>query len=287
MSSASPAPTTSPAPLNLGYLGSGWRHYDRHPIPPVRRTRWDFVFVFEGACFPTPYHRPPTAGRLPSDAPCLHAFHRDDCYGWDDPSPLGSDVLVLQFHTIPPALAALLNVGSPLRLALSPPTASRWRTLRGDLRARLQHPDDLLPLRLERVLIDLTLLIHDLVSATGRPPIASAAGSFDRWKVERSLAWFEEHLWESPGVDAAAAEVGCSPGHLRKLYARAGFASPQVEFQRRRMAAAVAWLRQGETPKTVAARLGFSEVSAFARAFRRCVGHPPGTERKAAAAPLD
>lgn len=270
------SPLAANPALNLGYLGIGWRDYARLPLPARCRLRWDFVFVFAGACYPEPFITPATLLARPR----LYLFHREAHYGWTDPNPAGSAVLVLHFEHIPPQLAAWLSPGGHRCFPLAPATADRWRLVGPTLREHLRQPDDLLALRVERVLIDLTLLVAALAGPScPTTPAPTGHDGYDQWKVERSLAWFEEHLTEAPRVATVAAEVGCSPGHLRKLYARAGFAAPQVEFQRRRMATASTWLQGGATPKDVAARLGFSEVSAFARAFRRTLGHPPGRLR--------
>ncbi|HEY9248255.1 MAG TPA: helix-turn-helix domain-containing protein [Rariglobus sp.] len=68
----------------------------------------------------------------------------------------------------------------------------------------------------------------------------------------------------------------CRGAHLRRLFAEEGRPSPQAELVRLRMDVAKRCLLDGWTQKAVAELLGFSEPSAFARAFRDFEGMPAG-----------
>ncbi|WP_332835123.1 helix-turn-helix transcriptional regulator [Geminisphaera colitermitum] len=74
----------------------------------------------------------------------------------------------------------------------------------------------------------------------------------------------------------AARAVGCSASHLRRLFHKAGHPSPRCVLQRMRLEAAAECLALDWPQKKVAEYLGFSEPSAFARAFTRHFGSPPG-----------
>ncbi|HEX6344683.1 AraC family transcriptional regulator [Umezawaea sp.] len=86
---------------------------------------------------------------------------------------------------------------------------------------------------------------------------------------------------QDPGVrvDAAAARLAISGQHLRRLLRREGTSFQGIREDVLR-GLAVAGLRRGrESVEDLSRRLGFSEPSAFRRAFARWVGSPPGEYR--------
>ena len=49
--------------------------------------------------------------------------------------------------------------------------------------------------------------------------------------VARAIAWLDEHAAEQPGLEAVAAEVGMSPGHLQRVFTRWAGVSPKQYVQ--------------------------------------------------------
>lgn len=81
-----------------------------------------------------------------------------------------------------------------------------------------------------------------------------------------------------PSVDAVAAELTMSPQTLRrKLHDEEHTTAREIREQILRDAAITALVRGDETVAALSRRLGFSEPSAFSRAFRRWTGSPPGS----------
>jgi AraC-like DNA-binding protein len=81
-----------------------------------------------------------------------------------------------------------------------------------------------------------------------------------------------------PEIEAAARALGTSRRTLQRQLAREGTSYREV-VDTLRDELARAWLTSGLSPGEVAFLLGFSEVSAFHRAFCRWTGSPPGAWR--------
>lgn len=83
-----------------------------------------------------------------------------------------------------------------------------------------------------------------------------------------------------PAPDDIAAQLSISTQHLRRLLRAEHTSIGQIKEDILRDAA-IASLTRGEEPmESLADRLGFSEASAFRRAFRRWTGQPPGAFRQ-------
>ncbi|ADD43552.1 AraC family transcriptional regulator [Stackebrandtia nassauensis] len=80
-------------------------------------------------------------------------------------------------------------------------------------------------------------------------------------------------------LDAAAARLAVSPQTLRRRLAAEGTSFRALKDQLRRDAAIEALSRGDESIEDLGRRLGFSEASAFHRAFRRWTGDSPGSYR--------
>ncbi|SHG10529.1 AraC family transcriptional regulator [Streptoalloteichus hindustanus] len=86
-----------------------------------------------------------------------------------------------------------------------------------------------------------------------------------------------------PGLDEVAARLSVSPQTLRRQLREEGAAFSRIKDQVRRDAAVAALVAGRESIEELALRLGFSEASAFHRAFRRWTGASPGSYRAASA----
>jgi AraC-like DNA-binding protein len=88
-----------------------------------------------------------------------------------------------------------------------------------------------------------------------------------------------------PSSEQVAARLSVSLQHLRRRLRAEGTSIGQIREQIL-MDAAIASLTRGHEPVSqLSARLGFSEPSAFRRAFRRWTGCPPGAYRPGADPP--
>jgi AraC-like DNA-binding protein len=82
-----------------------------------------------------------------------------------------------------------------------------------------------------------------------------------------------------PSSEQVAARMSVSLQHLRRRLREEGTSISQIR-EKILKDAAIASLARGDEPVSkLSARLGFSEPSAFRRAFRRWTGRPPGAFR--------
>lgn len=86
---------------------------------------------------------------------------------------------------------------------------------------------------------------------------------------------------EAVTVDDVAKRLAVSAQHLRRLLRDEGTSFREIKEEILRDEAIASLVRGGETVEELSERLGFSEPSAFRRAFRRWTGNPPGSYRPA------
>jgi AraC-like DNA-binding protein len=81
-------------------------------------------------------------------------------------------------------------------------------------------------------------------------------------------------------ADQVAARLSISPQHLRRRLHDEQTSFTQIREEVLRDAAVASLTSGSESTADLSRRLGFSEESAFRRAFRRWTGSPPGAYRK-------
>jgi len=96
-------------------------------------------------------------------------------------------------------------------------------------------------------------------------------------QVRRILERGLRGAWPTP--DEAAAALSMSTQNMRRLLRDEGTSVTRIKEDLLRDAAVTALVRGDETVAQLAERLGFSEPSAFHRAFRRWTGSAPGAYR--------
>ncbi|MEO3790428.1 AraC family transcriptional regulator ligand-binding domain-containing protein [Nonomuraea sp. B10E15] len=80
-------------------------------------------------------------------------------------------------------------------------------------------------------------------------------------------------------ADDVAARLSISPQHMRRLLRQEGTSFQRIREEVLRDLAVASLERGRESIEEISSRLGFSEPSAFRRAFTRWVGSPPGAYR--------
>jgi AraC family transcriptional regulator len=100
-------------------------------------------------------------------------------------------------------------------------------------------------------------------------------------KIDRAIAYIDEHILERPALGEIAAAACLSPYHFHRSFSRI-VGEPVVAYVRRRALAKAAWAlihQAGESITAVALEHGFSSHSDFSRAFKSVYGMTPAEFR--------
>ncbi|WP_170321593.1 AraC family transcriptional regulator [Acrocarpospora pleiomorpha] len=199
----------------------------------------------------------------------------------DDPEHLGAEILAALVHRMLGWLVGRRVGLRELRLPWpAPPYAADYEIVFG------RHPAfgaDRLALVFDRRLLSAPLIRdeEDLADyLSDQPHIWFATrdyGSSTADQVRKILAHGLRGSWPTP--DDVAARLSVSTQHLRRLLRAEHTSIGQIKEDLLRDAAVASLARGEESIADLAGRLGFSEASAFRRAFRRWTGRPPGAYR--------
>lgn len=183
----------------------------------------------------------------------------------------------LSFHLSPELVDSLGGGGEPWRSGRVPPLAEL--AVLGELaQAAAQGRSDL-------ALDEAAMLLAARFSAlaAGRSPGRSGAGSRDRRRAVEAALWLDARAHESIDLAQVAREVGLSPFHFLRLFARVLGVTPHQYLVRARLRRAASLLPDATRSITeVAYEVGFNDLSHFVRSFRRAAGVSPRGFRRAA-----
>jgi len=120
----------------------------------------------------------------------------------------------------------------------------------------------------------------DLVSGQERRPVDAPAR--DRRRAVDAARWLDAHAHEQLDLERAAREVGLSPFHFLRLFARVLGVTPHQYLVRSRLRHAARLLADDARSITeIAFGVGFGDLSNFVRTFHRAAGVSPRAFRKA------
>ncbi|MCC5849200.1 MAG: helix-turn-helix transcriptional regulator [Verrucomicrobia bacterium] len=257
----------------LKYINAGERFYADKPVFAYARGAVEFQVVLKGKARPSreDTHFPEV------EAPVLWVNGPESEHGWTDLPGERSEVIVFQFHEVNQVVLRALGPKGFIYKKLLPEEVREIQKIHADLKRMMDAPISLDPLRMDRAKADLCLLaLRDLPRDQLRE-----VHEYAETKVDQAISWYRERLTQSPSVRQLAAAVHVSPVHLRRLFQHTLGRSPHAVMNEIRMENALRWLRDEHMQVSeVSARLGYSEPSAFTRAFRTWYRHPPGHARQ-------
>ncbi len=116
-------------------------------------------------------------------------------------------------------------------------------------------------------------------------PTEPVAERFDAEAVNAAIREAQEHVHLRDGRDVTLAAMAAAAGLERRTFLRrfqSATGQTPIDYCRQvRIARAREFVEDGHLPlKGIAEKLGYADVSAFAKAFRRAYGTPPGLYRK-------
>ena len=99
-------------------------------------------------------------------------------------------------------------------------------------------------------------------------------------KIEAALSYINEHLAEDLSVELLAEKVYLSRFHFMRLFKENTGSTVHAYIRQKRLLYAAKLIRSGTNANKAAADSGFSDYSAFHRAFRECFSVNPGELKK-------
>ncbi|MBA3708925.1 MAG: helix-turn-helix transcriptional regulator [Planctomycetes bacterium] len=256
----------------LRYVNAGERRYDVNPVPVVKRLNWEFEAVVGGRMAPLFHDRP-----YPPRARTLWVFPPSMPHGWTNVPRERCEVAVVQVASAPEPLRSLAEARGFLAAELRDDEIARICELTAGLMRENVDPTALGGLLVQRAVADLCLIALRAEPVRHLPAVARRA----RDVAESAVAWYAEHLPCDPTLEEVAQAVGASASHLRRIFHQAFRRSPHAVLQSVRFDRAHELMRDRRlTLESVARSCGFSEASAFSRAYRTHHGHAPGSWRK-------
>jgi len=124
---------------------------------------------------------------------------------------------------------------------------------------------------------------HFVEIVAGRKRSPPKVRPVDRRRAVAAALWIDAHSHEPVDLDGAAREVGLSPFHFLRLFAKSVGVTPHQYLVRCRLRHAARLLADDARSITdVAFDVGFGDVSNFVRTFHRAAGVSPRAFRRAA-----
>lgn len=125
-------------------------------------------------------------------------------------------------------------------------------------------------------------LIMQLLIQIGRMSAAAPERAETQYdiKIQRALSYINENLSRELTVDTLAEQVYLSKYHFMRLFKAQTGSTVHAYVRQKRLLCAARLIREGAPVSKAAADSGFSDYSAFHRAFRECFGISPGQLKK-------
>jgi AraC family transcriptional regulator len=201
--------------------------------------------------------------------------HRGDDYLCTHDHVHGDECLSFQFA--PDWVEAIGGEGGIWRTGSVPPLAELM-VLGGLAEAAAESRSDI---GLDELGLLLAARFVEVVS--GRKRQAPSLRAKDRRRAVMAALWIDAHAHEGIGLEAAAAEVGLSPFHFLRLFAKVLGVTPHQYLVRTRLRRAARLLAEDQRSVTdIAYDVGFTDLSNFVRSFHRAAGLSPRSFRRAA-----
>lgn len=251
----------------IRYLASGYRDFNAHPSPVDQRFSWEVYVVADG--FMAPVFPDRKDGVLKSEYAWV--FPPGLSYGWmcGEKPPMR---YVMHFTTIPNALKQAVNRSDYFERQLTQDEIKQFDKLYHFIERRAMSHDPIRELEVERATIDIALLLLKGVKLVSNVPLSQ----IDANRVESVLVWYREHMSECPTIDAAAAAINLSAGHLRRIFQQERDCSPHQAFINLRLERAKELLSTtSQDLLQIARQCGFTSDSDFCRVFSKYAGVSP------------
>ena len=131
--------------------------------------------------------------------------------------------------------------------------------------------------------LGMLLAVRFVEILSGRQRKPAEARACERRRAVEAALWIDAHSHEPVDLESVAREVGASPFHFLRLFARVLGVTPHQYLIRSRLRRAARLLAEDTRPITeIAFDVGFGDLSNFMRTFHRAAATSPGSFRQAA-----
>ncbi len=249
------------------YLACGYRDFKLHPVPLDERFNWEVYVVAEGEMAPVF-----ADGRnVPLESAYVWIMPPGMVYGWRS-GPQPPRRYVIHFTTIPKTLHQVVDECGYFGRKLVDDEIDQIDKIYKRLEKHAMSFAPLSELKVEKAGIDLALLLLTGVKLSSSVPL----DKIDEERIESVLVWYREHMSECPTIDAVAAVINLSSGHLRRTFQRVRGCSPHVAFMQMRLDRAKELLSTtSQDLFQIARQCGFRSDSDFCRVFSKHCGISP------------
>ncbi|MBN2703483.1 MAG: helix-turn-helix transcriptional regulator [Pontiellaceae bacterium] len=251
----------------IRYLASGYRNFVEQPLPIEERFNWEIHVVAEGEMAPVFPDRP----EMPLKKRYVWVIPPGVAYGWrrgkNPPKRY-----VIHLTSVPNVLKQAVEDTGYFAREITESEVDQVDRIYRRLEKYAMNLSPIGELKLERAVIDLALLLLNGVKLERAVPIHKV----DEQRVESVLIWYREHMNESPTIDAAAAVINLSAGHLRRTFQHVKGCSPHEAFITLRIERSKELLSSTSRDlQQIARQCGFSSDSDFCRVFSKYCGISP------------
>ncbi|MBI4027065.1 MAG: helix-turn-helix domain-containing protein [Verrucomicrobia bacterium] len=242
---------------DLRYLGWGSRFYSVNPTLCKRAQGWSYQIVKHGT--PILILK---GEKLAATMGSLFIFGPDFPHGWTDSPDHRSELLTWIWKTPPRSPQCRPPSDGFLKYTLRSGMLRQIERIHAACRQEVSFPDEFTPLALERLRLEMDILM----SRFKQPAMPALTASK---RIDLAICWMRENLSTRRPVTFLCDYLQMSSGALERLFmARIGEA-PSSYFHRLKMKRAAEMLKQdGMMVKEVAYSLGYTHANDFSRAFR-------------------
>ncbi|HEY0946849.1 MAG TPA: AraC family transcriptional regulator [Opitutaceae bacterium] len=252
----------------LRYVGYGRREWRTAPMPKHRRVNWEFLATLNGEASPVIEGHAP----IPRSGPTLWLFPPEVSHGWESDEAKGNDVVVLHYSGLDPFVEQIVRRDGWLAVPLSKQDVATINDMAKELWAHYWRPTVLGGFYADRALATLCLIALHNHPECRRPAAPKAAIA----TVEAAERWILSHVSNNRAVSEAAQAIGVSRAQLYRLIQQIRGCSPRRLLLRLRFETAKRIMSESDLKlDSVARECGFSDASAFCRAFRAVHGCSP------------
>lgn len=246
----------------LTYFANGYRELTGR-VTANWRPNWEFFAVIDGRCAPV-------FGE--DDAPelqekTLWIFAPECRHGWIAEPRRPFFRIVLHFGFVPHPLDTLVRErGGAHSVKLERAQILKLKEIAAELEPHFLKPTQLSPLFFQRRLMDLALLA--LEQGEGSPQQSLSNNAVIR--VENAVAWYAEHLSQTPSIRDVADAMHVSPSHLRRLFWQVQRSSPRAALRKVRLQKVQELMsRSTQTLENIAGSCGFTDASHLCREYKQ------------------